>query len=47
MTKDEQLMDRALDRLKTLRDDPTLDPMTRKANGLQYIIEDLQKRLNK
>jgi len=47
MSNDEQLMERALERLRQLRDDPTLDPQARNANGLAYIIEDLEKRLKK
>ena len=44
--KDIILMARALERLKILRDAPSTDPMERTANGLSYVIADLEERLN-
>jgi len=44
MNKDEHLMERALNCLKSLRDTHP-DMPTRNANGLRYIIEDLEKRI--
>lgn len=42
---DTALMSRALERLRLLRDAPSTDPMEKSANGLTYIIEDLEHRL--
>lgn len=44
MNADEMLMSRALDRLRAMRK-AMEDPMEKNANGLVYIISDLERRL--